>query len=98
MPKEHIYPLGKCSYWLDVLYNPGNVAVYNERKSRIAQRLLAKMWQFPSLFSEVLIPVYNYEKSKERGEIIKTLYDTSPIFALSDSTIFGQSQSRVTIL
>jgi hypothetical protein len=25
MRKENFFPLGKCSYWLDVMKNPGNM-------------------------------------------------------------------------
>jgi hypothetical protein len=49
--KLRLNPQGKCSYWLGVMKNPGKRPSDNRRQVRIAQRLMAKTWQFPSLFS-----------------------------------------------
>jgi hypothetical protein len=53
-------PLGKCSYWLVVMKNPGNEAV-----SQL--NCFWQMWQFPSIFSEArhfcLINIQNVEDS-----------------------------------
>jgi hypothetical protein len=55
------------------------------------------MWQFQSLFSEVLLSVYIYKKSKKLQKIFKMLSGSSPIFALSNHATFSQTQTGATV-
>jgi HD-like signal output (HDOD) protein len=58
----------------------------NRRGGRIAQQLLAKTWQFPSLFSEALRFCLNLLKVEKLLKILKTLSGSSPIYVLSNYT------------
>jgi hypothetical protein len=69
----------------------------NRRQGRIAQRLLAKMGKFPSLFSEALHFCYYLLKSNKQCKILQTLSGSSPIFELSIYTTFGQTQTGATV-
>jgi hypothetical protein len=52
----------------------------------MAQRLLAKTWQFPSLFSEALRFCLNLLIVEKLLKILKTLSGSSPIYVLSNYT------------
>jgi hypothetical protein len=69
----------------------------NRRQGKIAQRLLAKTWQLPSLFSEA--PCFCLHLLKVNGTvaILKTLSGSPPIFALSIHTTFSTTQTGATV-
>jgi hypothetical protein len=65
----------------------------NRRGDRIAQRLLAKTWQFPSLFYEAIRTCLHLLKVAGAVENFKTLSGSSPVFVLSNHTTFSQTQT-----
>jgi hypothetical protein len=62
------------------------------REDRIAQRLLAITWQFPSLFYEAKRICL---QSQELWKILQTLSGSS-VFELSNHTTFSQTQTGAT--
>jgi hypothetical protein len=72
-------------------------ASVNRREGRIAQRLPAKTWQFPSLFPERRIFVYIYYKLKEPRKIQKIPGVSSLFLALSNHTSFSQTKTGATV-
>jgi hypothetical protein len=67
----------------------------NRRQGRIAQQLLAKMWQYSSLFCATFLFIIN--KVKALWKIFKTLRRFCSFFTLSEHNTFSQSQSRATV-
>jgi hypothetical protein len=68
----------------------------NRAEGRIAQRLMARRQQFPSIFisfpetSRFCLHLLN---AKELWKILKMLRGSSPLFVLSNNTTFSQTQS-----
>jgi hypothetical protein len=62
----------------------------NRRAGRIAQRLLAKMQQFPCISSELLRFCLHLLKVKEALENYKNAQQFSLIFALSNHTLVAR--------
>jgi hypothetical protein len=69
----------------------------NRREDRIAQRLLAKTWQFPFLFYEAKRICLHLLKVAGAVENLKTLSGSSPVFVLSYHTTFSQTQTGATV-
>jgi hypothetical protein len=69
----------------------------NRRGDRIAQRLSAKTWQFPSLFYEAICICLHLLKVAGGVEILKTLSGSSPVFVLANHTTFSQTQTGATV-
>jgi HD-like signal output (HDOD) protein len=69
----------------------------NRRGDRIAQRLLAKTWQFPSLFYEAIRIFQHLLKVAGAVEILNTFSGSSPVFPLSNHTTFSQTQTGATV-
>jgi hypothetical protein len=70
----------------------------NRRVSRIAQRLLAKTWQFEALFSEELHFCLYLLKVEGAVENFKNAQRFFSYFALSSHTTFSQTQTGATVL
>jgi hypothetical protein len=69
----------------------------NRRAGRIAQRLLAKMQQFPFISSELLCFCLYLLKVEEAVENFPTLSGSSPNFPLSNHTTWSQTQTGATV-
>ncbi len=75
---------------------PKHLQTANRRGGRISQRLLAKTWQFSSLFSEG--PCFCSHLLKVKGAVLKMLSGSFPIIALSNHTTFIQTQTDAIVL
>jgi hypothetical protein len=69
----------------------------NRRGGSISQQLLAKTWQFPSLFPEG--PHFCSHLFKVKGAVknFKMLSGSFPIFVLSNHITFCQTQTGATV-
>ncbi len=70
----------------------------NRRQCRISQRLLDKTGKIsiPFLWSAVFLLIF-IKSHRNSGKFYKTLSGSSPIFALSIHTTFGQTQTGATV-
>jgi hypothetical protein len=69
----------------------------NRRGGTIAQRLLVKMWQFPSLFSEALRFHLHLLKVEGAVENFKNAQWFFSYFCSSNHTTFSQTQTGMTV-
>jgi hypothetical protein len=69
----------------------------NRRGASISQRLLAKTWQFPSLFLEGAHFCSHLLKVKGADKNFFMLSGSFPIFVLSNHTTFCQTQNGATV-
>jgi hypothetical protein len=70
----------------------------NRKNDRIAQRLLAKTWQVPSIFSEALHFVYICKTCIKKAVVNnKTISTSSPNTQQTNNITVRQSQSCVTV-